>query len=136
MTSRLSIVAILASLALLVVVFELVRQRRLMERYALLWLLSASVLAALAIWSGLLEDVSSTLGIKTPSNALFLIAFGFVLLLLLHFSLIISRLTDRSALLAQRVGMLQQEVIELRDAVAAAPTDPHGDEGASTPLEA
>jgi hypothetical protein len=120
-SDQLKIVAIVATLALLVAVFELVRQRRLMERYALLWLASAGVLAALAIWSALLGKVAAALGIATPSNALFLIAFGFVLLLLLHFSLIISTLTGRSAVLAQEVGMLKQEIREIRDSTEDAP---------------
>ncbi|MDO9357296.1 MAG: DUF2304 domain-containing protein, partial [Solirubrobacteraceae bacterium] len=79
MTSRLQIVAVLGALALFALVFELVRRRKMMERYALLWLLCALVLALLAVWTGLLTDFSLSLGIKTPSNALFLVAFGFVL---------------------------------------------------------
>jgi hypothetical protein len=47
-------------------------------------------------------------------NALFLIAFGFVLVLLLHFSLVISRLAEQTKVLAQRVGLLQYEVDQLR----------------------
>jgi hypothetical protein len=110
MTPRIQLVATIAALALFFIVFELVRRKRLMERYALLWLVCSIVLTALALWTDLLEQFSTAIGVQTPSNALFLVAFGFVLLLLLHFSLVISTLSDRSVVLAQQVGLLQQEL--------------------------
>ena len=47
-------------------------------------------------------------GIIYPPNALFVIAFGFVLVLLLHFSIAVSRLADQSKVLAQRVALLEE----------------------------
>jgi hypothetical protein len=94
----------------LFVILELVRRRRLLERYALLWLGSGVVLLGLAIWRGALAKLASGLGVAYPPNALFLIAFGFVLFLLLHFSLAISRLSEQSKVLAQRLAILEQRV--------------------------
>jgi hypothetical protein len=116
---RIQIVAIVVTLSLFLGVFELVRRRRLMERYALLWLLSTSVLLLLAAWSGLLEWVADRAGIAVPSNALFVVGFAFVLVLLLHFSLAISRLSDETKVLAQQVARLDQELREARRDSAA-----------------
>jgi hypothetical protein len=113
METRIQIVAILASGALLLLVLELVRRRRFLERYAIIWLLSAVVLLGLAIWKGLLTEVASAIGIIYPPNALFVIAFGFVLVLLLHFSLAVSRLSDQTKVLAQRLALLEKR---MRDA--------------------
>jgi hypothetical protein len=110
MELRLQIVSIGATLALFVLVFELVRRRRLMERYALLWLFSTVVLLGLAVWKDLLEQVASAIGIFYAPSALFVVAFGFILAILLHFSLVISRLADQTKVLAQRVGLLQQRL--------------------------
>jgi len=88
----------------------MVRRRRLMERYALLWLLSAVVLIALASWSGALAKISHAIGVIYPPNALFFVAFGFVLLLLLHFSAVISRLSDQCKVLAQRQALLDERL--------------------------
>ena len=112
--SRLQILAIVVTAGLFVLVFELVRQRRLLERYALLWLFSSAVLLALSVWRGALEELASAVGIFYAPSALFAVAFGFVLVLLLHFSLVISRLAEQSKILAQRVGLLQYEVDQLR----------------------
>ena len=122
MELRLQLLAVAATAGLFAIVFELVRRRRLMERYALLWLFSTTVLLGLAVWKELLERVASAIGIYYAPSALFVVAFGFVLAMLLHFSLVISRLADQSKVLAQRVGILQQR-IEMLEARTAAEQD-------------
>jgi hypothetical protein len=116
MDTRIHIVAIAIPLVLLAIVLELVRRRRLLERYALLWLFSAAVLLALGVWSGLLESIASSIGIRYPPSALFVIAFGFILVLLLHFSIAVSRLADQSKVLAQRLAVLEKRQHELESA--------------------
>jgi hypothetical protein len=118
MDLRLQLFAVLGSVVLLGVVFELVRRKQLLERYALLWLFSGAVLLLLAGWRGLLIEVADVIGIIYPPSALFTVAFGFVLLLLLHFSLAVSRLTDQSKVLAQRLALLEQRQREHEQTVA------------------
>ena len=113
MQTKLQIVAIIASSGLVLIVFELLRRRRLIERYALLWLLSSVVLLGLSVWTGLLKVISDAVGIVYPPNALFMIAFAFVLVLLLHFSLAISRLSGETKVLAQEVARLDKEIRDL-----------------------
>ncbi|MEA2280964.1 MAG: hypothetical protein QOK21_1571 [Solirubrobacteraceae bacterium] len=120
MESRVQIVAIIVAAGLFGVILELVRRRRLMERYALLWLGSAVVLLVLSVWRNGLELFASAVGVSYAPSALFLVALGFILLLLLHFSLVISRLADQTKVLAQRVGLLQHELDELRSETEAA----------------
>jgi len=111
--SRLQLLAVIVTAGLFVLVFELVRRRRLLERYALLWLFASAVLLCLSVWRGLLEELAGAVGIFYAPSALFAVAFGFVLVMLLHFSLVISRLAEQSKVLAQRVGMLQHQIDEL-----------------------
>jgi hypothetical protein len=113
LSNRLQIVAIAITAGLLFFVFELIRRRKLMERYSLLWLLAALVLLILAVFDGLLADFARALGIATPSNALFAAAIGFLVLLVLHFSTTISRLTDESKVLAQRLALAEERLHRL-----------------------
>ena len=117
--TRIQIVAVVVTGGLFFLVFELVRRKRLMERYALLWLFSTFVLLGLAVWKGLLERVASTVGIYYAPSALFAVAFAFVLAMLLHFSLVISRLADQNKVMAQKLGMLQERISGLEAEVAA-----------------
>jgi hypothetical protein len=124
METRVQIVSIVGALALLLVVLEMVRRRRLLERYALLWLFSALVILGLAVWRGALEQVAKAVGIYSPPNALFFIALGFILMLLLHFSAAVSRLADQSKVLAQRQALVEQQLRELeRRGVEADPDE-------------
>ena len=120
MELRIQVVALVGALILFGIVFELVRRKRFLERYALTWLFSAFVLFMLALWKGLLESVASTIGIAYPPSALFVIAFGFVLVLLLHFSVAVSRLTDQTKILAQRLALLEERQRD-RDRLHPAP---------------
>ena len=118
MDSRVQIVAIVVAGGLLGVILELVRRRRLMERYALLWLCAGIVLLGFSIWRDGLELFARAVGVAYAPSALFLVALGFILLLLLHFSLVISRLADQTKVLAQRLGLLQHELEEARAELA------------------
>jgi hypothetical protein len=110
MELHLRVVAVLATVGLLLVVLDLVRRRRLLERYALVWLGVTVLLLVLSAWEGLLGSVASLLGIFYPPSALFVVAFGFVIFLLLHFSVAVSRLADQSKVLAQQLGLLEERL--------------------------
>jgi hypothetical protein len=112
---KIQILAIVASLGVLAVVFEAVRRRHLLERYALLWLTAGAVLLGLAVWQGALKTLAGLMGVKYAPNALFVVAFGFILALLFHFSLVVSRLADQSRVLAQRVALLEERLREAEE---------------------
>lgn len=110
MDARIQIVTGAVTLLGLIVIVDLVRRRRLLERYALLWLFSAVVLLGLAVWRDALDRVADALGVANPPNALFIVGFGFVLWLLLHFSVAISRLSDQTKVLAQRLAITEERL--------------------------
>ena len=112
---RVSIAAAIAALFLLAVIFELIRSRRLQERYALLWLLTGLVIFVLAIWRSLLGRASDLVGIAYPPSALFILAAFFILLVLLHYSTVISRLSEQNTSLAQRLAILESRLREAED---------------------
>ena len=107
--TRVQIFAIVGSALLFFFVLELVRRRRLGEPYAILWLVASAVLLVLSVWDDLLASLADLVGIQTPANALFVVGFGFVLVLLLSFSSVLSRLSRENKLLAQEVARLSEE---------------------------
>jgi hypothetical protein len=113
--------AALASVCLLGIVVELIRRRRLRERYAILWLATAGVIFVFAVWRSGLHDLSRALGVAYPPNALFVLAILFMLILLLHFSTVISKLSDRSTILTQRLALLEERLRELEGGGSAEP---------------
>jgi hypothetical protein len=108
------IFAISASIAALILVLELVRRRRLREEYSLLWLAIAFAMLILSAWRELLHGLSRQVGSAYPPNLLFLMATLFILILLLYFSTVITRLSQENKDIAQEVALLRYEVEELR----------------------
>ena len=108
-----SIAAAISSLVLIGVVFELIRSRRLRERYALLWLLTGVVLLVLSVWRESLNTIAGWAGVRQyPPAILFAVGLLFVLLVLLHYATVISRLSDQNSILAQRLALLEAELQE------------------------
>jgi len=108
------VLAIAGSATLLFLVLELIRRGRLKERYSLLWLFSSLVLLVLSLSRSLLEFFSKLVGIYYPPSLLFLIAFIFLLLITLHFSAVISGLSDKNKRLAQELALLKHDLEQLR----------------------
>jgi hypothetical protein len=125
---RVSIVAAAISFALLFAVLELIRTRRLRERYALMWLLTAAVLITLSLWRSGLDTIAGLVGIHYAPSALFAIAAVFVVVVLLHYSTVISRLSDENAILAQRVALLEADRANRAGGRELEPVDAEGEE--------
>jgi hypothetical protein len=120
---RISIAASIASLLLLLIVLELIRSRRLRERYALLWLATGAALLVLSAWRGALNTIAGWLGVSSyPPAILFAAATLFVIVVLLHYSTVLSKLSDESTILAQRLALLERELQEGERSSAGAPT--------------
>ena len=111
-----SIAASVASILLILVVLELIRSRRLRERYALLWLATGVVLLVLSAWRGGLNTIAGWFGVTGyPPAVLFAVATLFILAVLLHYSTVISKLADQNMILAQRLALLEQRVRSERE---------------------
>jgi hypothetical protein len=105
---------VLSAVGTLAFVLELVRRRKLREEYSLLWLGTAVVLLLLATSRPLLDRIATAIGIFYPPSALFLVAIVFMLLLLLHFSTVLTRLTQENKEIAQQMALLRQELWDAR----------------------
>ena len=106
---KISIAAAIASLLLILIVLELIRGRRLKERYALLWLVTGRRAArplGLARRAATRSPAGS--GVATyPPAILFAVATLFIIIVLLHYSTVLSQLDDQNTVLAQRLALLE-----------------------------
>ncbi len=117
MPTRNKVVALVIGIGMLLLIIELVRRRRLREEYSWLWLLTAAVILVLTIWFDLLKWFTHLVGAMTPSSTIFFFAFVFLILISLHFSVAISRLTDRNREIAQKYALLELEMNELKESL-------------------
>ncbi len=101
--------AVLVSFATLLVIVELVRRRRLKEEYSWLWIATSAGMLLLSGWYGLIEWVTHVIGAVTVTTTLFLCGLLFLLLISVHFSTVISRLTQQVRRLTQELAILSAE---------------------------
>ena len=121
MPIRNRVVALTISIGLLLLIIELVRRRKLREEYSWVWLLTVSTILVLTVWFGLLKWLTSLVGAIIPSSTIFMLAFLFLILISLHFSVVISKLTNRNIELAQRYALLELELTEIKKLISSPP---------------
>jgi len=118
---RVQVVAIAVSIVLLMVVLELVRRRKLVEEYSLLWILGSLAILGLSIWRGLLDIAARELGVFYPPSLLLMLLVVSVFVALLWFSVVLSRQRQQIDRLVEETAILGAEIRDLqaKDTTAA-----------------
>lgn len=121
---RIEVIALAGGVGLLGLIFELVRRRRIKEKYSLLWFCTALTVLALTLERGWLDRLSRLIGVYYPPNSIFIVLFGFMILMLIHFSTVISQLLSQNQRLGQKLALLEAELDQLgrREPERAPPT--------------
>lgn len=104
------IISIVFSLLLLSFIFFLIRKKRVREEYAILWVFIFLIFLVFSIFRGLINKISTFLGIQYQPAALFLILIGCLFLLMFHFSLVISDMKKKLNALAMALSILEEKV--------------------------
>jgi len=111
---RTQVFVVLLGLAMLALVLNLVRRKRLREQYSLLWIFAAAVLVLCAVFIRTVDRLAHAVGIYYPPAFLFLVAILMVMVLQFHFSTVISNLREQNRSLTQELGLLGAELRDLQ----------------------
>jgi hypothetical protein len=127
--------AFLLSLAIVGVVFEMLRRKKLREKYAALWLIVGVGTLVLAAFPRLLTIVAELVGVQLPSNLLFIISTLLLLGVSLHLSWEISVVEDETRTLAEEVAILRAMVEDMsaQDCDGDAPALPSSPSSPTSP---
>ena len=128
--TRLVLMGVVLSVLLIGGILALIRTRRLQERYALLWLGAAIGVVVFGLWDTGLGFVARLFGIAYPPSALFLIVSLFLVAVIMHAVITISRLSTHVHTLAQRLALLDERLRALERDGAGADDDAHADPAA------
>jgi hypothetical protein len=104
----------IVSIGFFLATFEFIRKKRLREEYALLWLFTSSAIAVLSLWPGLVAMLSRVTGLYYIT-AVSAILFAFVIAVLMHYSIAISKMKEMNKELVQRCAFLELRVRELEN---------------------
>ncbi len=120
---RLKVSLLAAVLVFFVIVLSMLKRRRLTLKYTLLWLLTGAVMLIFVVFPELLQSLAGFIGAQTLMNTLYLLIIGFILVLLMMLTSIVSKQTERIAFLAQANAILEKRVRELEESKRRETTD-------------
>jgi len=110
------ILAITASIALILVVVSLIRSRSLRVEYSILWLAGTVALLIMSLWRGLLDIVASAIGVYYAPAVLLVVSILFGVLLFLHLTVVISRHAEQNKRIVQELALLKEKFERMEEA--------------------
>ncbi|GAB1371445.1 hypothetical protein MASR1M45_15070 [Candidatus Kapaibacterium sp.] len=110
-------ISIAGSLVILLLVVELVRRKKIKEQYSLLWLFFSLIFLVFSIWREALDLLAVTIGIAYPPAAFLLILVMAIYLILIQYSIIISKLSNNLKESIQEISLLKHEIDNLKNKV-------------------
>jgi hypothetical protein len=121
MTQRILLLAL--GLALLGVTLELIRKRRLREEYAVLWVCTGLMMLVFVVMPNVLITIAAWANLDR-ATLLVLLCFCFLAAIVLHYSVVITKHSDREKRLSQELALMRDELAKLRGEVREAPAAP------------
>ena len=115
-----NVAAFVLALAIVGLVVEMLRRKKLREKYAIWWLVVGIATLILAAFPQLLDLVARTVGIQLPSNLLFILSILMLLGVSLHLSWEISVVEDETRALAEEVAILRVQLEHMTEQLPAA----------------
>lgn len=106
------VLGIVAAVGVTVFVVEMLRRGFLREKFAALWLLVSAVLLLVAVFPGVLRWAADLVGVRVPSNLLFMMSALLLLVVSVQLSNEVSRVEARTRRLAEEVALLRRQIEE------------------------
>jgi hypothetical protein len=105
--NRVTLFPICASAGFFLYILEMVRRRKLHEEYSILWLFGSALILALSLKQDWLVVLAHAVGIAYPPSFFFLVGILFILLVLIHFSIAISKLHQMNKKMAREIALMK-----------------------------
>jgi hypothetical protein len=118
------IFVLLSAIMIFIVVLNLVRLRRLREEYSWLWLAAALFYLVMALKPKLISKLSGFLGITNSITAFTFFSLLFIVLILIHYSVRLSRLTTQMKDVTQQIALIDGDQLRVNRSL----TQDDGDE--------
>jgi hypothetical protein len=113
MPSPIQIISIVSSILIILFVISLIRQRKLREEYSILWIVGGLVLIVFSVWRSLVDILAGLVGVAYAPAIILLTGIFFGVLMFMHFTVVISKLSDQNKTLVQEIALLKNRLEEL-----------------------
>lgn len=109
------LVSLIFCLSFLLIVFDFIRRKKLEERYSILWIIIGIFMLILSLFPNILETISQLLNVVYPPSLLFFVGYVFALVVILHLTMVVSKLHRQMTRLIQEVALLKNEQEQNRE---------------------
>lgn len=107
------VLGIVAALAVLGLVIEMLRRRRLRERHAVWWLIAGAFALIVSVFPALLVSAAAILGIEIPTNLVFFVSLIVLFLVCIQHAAELTKLEDKVRVLAEESALTEFKLMEL-----------------------
>lgn len=104
------IILIISSLAFLLFIIFMIKNKSLQLKYSLLWFVLSSFFIIISFFPKIGAKLAALLHVETPSNALFLGILAIVIIILFSLTITLSKLIKQIVNLTQQVALLENEL--------------------------
>lgn len=111
------ILAVAVSFGLVIFILRLITNKKLKEKYAILWLVSGSIIFILGVFNNFLIYITGLIGITLPINTVLFFGIFFLIVINIHFSIVISNLCEQNKKIAQKMALLETKIKELSNSI-------------------
>lgn len=115
LSAHLQTALILGLLVYFILILILLKKKSISLKYTLLWILAGTFLLTIVIFPQLLRQLISIVGIEDNMNGLFVLMIGFIVIILMSITSIVSKQSSKIRLLTQTVARMEKRIRELED---------------------
>ncbi|WP_411343915.1 DUF2304 domain-containing protein [Paenibacillus sp. WLX1005] len=115
---KLQVILLIGSLLCFILLINFIRKYRLELKYSMLWFVITIISIVLSVFPTILNGIAGLMGIELPVNALFLLTFLGLIMIILSLTLELSKSTMKIKELSQDVGILKHELEKIKDQLA------------------
>ena len=103
-------ISIIFSMVFLFIIIELVRKRKLQEKYSILWIFMSIILIVLSSTPKVINKLAKLLDIKNPPSFLFLFGLVYLIIYNLHITVVVSLQSEKITRLTQEIGLIKEKI--------------------------
>ena len=107
---KMQIISLVFSVFILYIIFEMVRKKKIKEEYSILWFGIGFIFLLISAFPGVIDKLGNLFGIAYAPTLILLLLIAFILVVLIHFSVVLSKLSEKNKDLIQEVGLLKHEL--------------------------
>lgn len=106
---------IVGLLCYFIIILYFLKNKALSLKYTLLWILAGVIMLVMTVFPIVLFKITGLLGIQSGMNGLYIICIGFIMVILMALTSIVSKQRNKIKVLTQELAILEKRIRDLEE---------------------